>query len=376
MTKGRSKKDDVPRYESEQTTEGASSRNAILDRYGLAASSGAADSSEQEMLTWEAAQEGKLAAEAEAQQALQAGTRLHPSKVVLSALAHNPYNPREELTNLDETAGSLKERGQLQPLAVVTRAAFLGAHPDQASVLGEVTYVVIDGNRRLAAAALAGLDELRIDVNDSLAATAADVLESALIANVHREDVAPLDQAHAIQQLVDTHGQQKTVAARLGKSAAWVSQRLALLNLAEDLQEKVGGELTVKDARRIGGLPAEQQREEATKAVNRVKSPRKPRRAAVPQKAAAPAPADPAVPAQQTAGMGGSDRVNPVNREQTANLSTTDEAGSAQAATDPLDAFDWDSPFWFDQQLRKRMSTENRGKLVYLLQGDADDGAD
>ncbi|MCZ9336300.1 hypothetical protein NGM37_00760, partial [Streptomyces sp. TRM76130] len=68
--------------------------------------------------------------------------------------------------------------------------------------------MVIDGNRRLKAAALAGLAELRIDVNDELAASAADILESALIANVHRVDVPPLDQAKAIQQLVEVHGSQ------------------------------------------------------------------------------------------------------------------------------------------------------------------------
>lgn len=52
--------------------------------------------------------------------------------------------------------------------------------------------MVIDGNRRLAAAIAADRGELRIDVNDVLATTAADILESALIANVHRVDVAPL----------------------------------------------------------------------------------------------------------------------------------------------------------------------------------------
>jgi ParB family chromosome partitioning protein len=356
MTKGRSKKDDVPRYKSEPTTEGASTRNAILDRYGLAASSGAADSSEQEMLAWEAAQEGKLAAEAEAQQALQAGTRLHPSKVALSALAHNPYNPREELTNLDEMAGSLKERGQLQPLAVVTRAAFLGAHPDQASVLGEVTYVVIDGNRRLAAAALAGLDELRIDVNDSLAATAADVLESALIANVHREDVAPLDQAKALQELVGVHGTQGKVAKRLGKTPAWVSQRLALLGLTPELQEQVEtGGLKVEPARRIGRMPKEKQAAEAQKTVNAVKTPRprKPKGAEqTPTASTVNAVNTPVAESDPTAAVGAT--VNGVN-------------------TPPDLSLPWSDPLWFDQQLRKHMSEENRNRLVWLLQASDED---
>ncbi|MFD3883044.1 ParB/RepB/Spo0J family partition protein [Streptomyces microflavus] len=109
---------------------------------------------------------------------------------------------------MEETATSLRERGQIQPVTVVRRAAFLLAHPGQEDVLGEAEYVVIDGNRRLAAAIAADLDELRIDVNDVLATTAADILESALIANVHRVDVAPLDQANALKELVGVHGSQ------------------------------------------------------------------------------------------------------------------------------------------------------------------------
>jgi ParB family chromosome partitioning protein len=174
-----------------------------------------------------------------------------PASVALAALAHNPFNPRDELTELEETAESLRARGQLQPVAVVRRAAFLGVHPDQETALGDAEYVVIDGNRRLAAAAIAGLAELRIDVNDDLAVSAGDILEAALIANVHRVDVPPLDQAKAIKELVSVHGSQGKVAKRLGKTPAWVSQRLALLELTPDLQEKVeSGELKVETSRR------------------------------------------------------------------------------------------------------------------------------
>lgn len=197
-----------------------------------------------------------------------------PAAVALKHLAHNLFNPRGELTDVGETATSLKERGQLQPVAVVRRAAFLAVHPGQGAEIGEAEYVVIDGNRRLAAATEAGLAELRIDVNDDLAASAEDMLESALIANIHRVDVPPIDQARAIEDLLGKHGSQEKVARRLGKSGAWVSQRLALLELPEDLQKKVEtGELKVKEGRRIGRLPAGKQREEADRALNRVKAP-------------------------------------------------------------------------------------------------------
>ncbi|WP_455770403.1 ParB/RepB/Spo0J family partition protein [Streptomyces griseoaurantiacus] len=101
------------------------------------------------------------------------------------------------------------------------------------------------------------------------------MLESALIANVHRVDVPALHQAKAIQELLSKHGSQEKVAKRLGKSGAWVSQRLALLGLTEDLQEKVeSGELTVKDGRRIRRLPADQQRTEATAGVTAARAQR------------------------------------------------------------------------------------------------------
>jgi ParB family chromosome partitioning protein len=213
-----------------------------------------------------------------------------PAAVALSALAHNPFNPRDELTEIEETAESLRAKGQIQPVTVVRRAAFLGAHPGQESELGEAEYVVIDGNRRLAAAQLAGLAELRIDVNDDLAATAADIVESALVANIHRVDVPPMDQAKAIQELVKVHGSQGEVARRLGKTPAWVSQRLALLELTPDLQKQVEtGELKVEPARRIGRLPKEQQAAEAQKAVAAAKTPRQRRRPSVEGPGDAPA---------------------------------------------------------------------------------------
>ncbi|MFH8886752.1 ParB/RepB/Spo0J family partition protein [Streptomyces californicus] len=204
-----------------------------------------------------------------------------PAAVALKELAHNPFNPREELTEIEETAASLRERGQIQPITVVRRTAFLLAHPGQEDGLGEAEYVVIDGNRRLAAAIAADLQELRIDVNDALATTAADILESALIANVHRVDVAPLDQANALKELVVVHGSQGKVAKRLGKTPAWVSQRLALLELTPDLQQKVeAGELKVEPARRIGRMPKAEQAAEATKVIDTPRSPRQRRQRA------------------------------------------------------------------------------------------------
>jgi ParB family chromosome partitioning protein len=96
-------------------------------------------------------------------------------------LERQPFVQRHSrLTDIEETAESLRIK-QIQPVTVVRRAAFLNAYPGQeGEIREEAEYIVIDGNRRLAAAELAGLAELRIDVNDELAASAADVVESAL----------------------------------------------------------------------------------------------------------------------------------------------------------------------------------------------------
>ncbi|MFJ9446274.1 ParB/RepB/Spo0J family partition protein [Kitasatospora sp. NPDC101235] len=191
------------------------------------------------------------------------------SSAPVSSIVFNPLNPRKTIDSesIDELAESLA-RQQIVPVTVVSRAAFLDAHPDQAEVIGEADFVALDGNRRLRAAQKAGLKTLRVDLNDDLVSRASDMVEAALIANAHREDVSPFEEAQAIEQLLDSvyDGNQAAVARALGKSRAWVGQRLALLHLAPELQEQAGaGELAIEDARRIGAearsgkiTPAEQ----------------------------------------------------------------------------------------------------------------------
>jgi ParB family chromosome partitioning protein len=198
----------------------------------------------------------------------------------LADLAHNPFNPRQELGDLQETADSLLERGQVQPVTVVTRQAFLAAHPAQDDHLGAARYVVIDGNRRLGAARLAGLDDLRIDVNDALAASAADILESALVANLHRENLTPLEEAEALATLMKVYGSQRQVGRRVGKTSMWVSQRLALLNLTPELKVALrDGDINVEDARQVGRLPQDQQAGDAAARKERRENPSAPQSA-------------------------------------------------------------------------------------------------
>ncbi|MFE2879639.1 ParB/RepB/Spo0J family partition protein [Streptomyces roseus] len=190
-------------------------------------------------------------------------------RVALEALAHNPYNPRVELRSVEDLADSLASRGVIQPLTIVTRMAFLEAHPGQAE-LGRAAFVVVDGNRRLAAARLAGLDDVPVHVDDSLAESADTLLETALTAAVQHENLDPLDEAKALERLVAVHGSQRAVARALGKSSPWVTQRIALLKLTPELQAAVEDRsLPVEIARNVGQLPAQQQQDAVEEAFEK-----------------------------------------------------------------------------------------------------------
>jgi ParB family chromosome partitioning protein len=201
-------------------------------------------------------------------------------RLPVAQIAHNPFNPREELRAIEDLADSLAARGVIQPLTVVTRAAFLSAHSEHEAALGAATHVVVDGNRRLAGATMAGLEEVPVHVDDTLAADADTLLETALTAAIHNENLDPLDEAKALERLVVVHGSQRAVARTLGKSSPWVTQRLALLKLTPELQQAVENKtLPVEVARNVGQMPAQLQPQAAQEALT-ARAQRKPRRKA------------------------------------------------------------------------------------------------
>ncbi|MGW7594747.1 ParB/RepB/Spo0J family partition protein, partial [Streptomyces rubiginosohelvolus] len=121
-------------------------------------------------------------------------------------------------------------------------------------------YVVIDGNSRLAAAREAGLTEIKVMLDDKLGSNPDEILESALVANIHRQELNHLDEAKALEQLLKIHGTQEALAARLHRSQGWVSQRLALLTLTPSLKEKLqSGEESAATLRLVGKKKAEDQ---------------------------------------------------------------------------------------------------------------------
>jgi len=175
--------------------------------------------------------------------------------VPLPDLTANPYNPRESIGDLEELA-SIAEF-QLQPVVVVSRGAFENLYPD-AKI--KARWVVIIGNRRLAAAHKFGRPELDVVVKDELAKDRGTLLTAVIAENVDRSGFDVIEEAKAVEQLVGEYGSADAAAAHLRKSKAWVSQRRALLSLAPEIQEATRkGDLAIREARSLARVPMEQQ---------------------------------------------------------------------------------------------------------------------
>ena len=161
----------------------------------------------------------------------------------LREIEPDPDQPRKRFDEaaLAELAASIQENGLLQPIAV--RPKPLGAG-----------YLIIAGERRWRAARLAGLDEVPAlikDVTDEQAAALA------LIENLQREDLDPIEVAEGCRQLIEKYGlTQETAAKRLGKSRSAVTNSLRLLNLPDDVRAQVSdGSLSAGHAKALLGLP-------------------------------------------------------------------------------------------------------------------------
>ncbi|MFJ9668769.1 ParB/RepB/Spo0J family partition protein [Streptomyces sp. NPDC101219] len=182
-----------------------------------------------------------------------------PTELPVNRISLNPDNPRSSLGNLTDLAGSLQTHGQKQAITVMNRDAYIKANPErQTDLEPDTTYVVIDGSSRLAAAREAGLTSLKVMVSDDQGSTSEELLESALVANIHRQDLEELDEARALQRLLAIHGSQRALAKRLHRSQGWISQRLALLNLTPELQARIGEE-PIDLLRAVGNKPHREQ---------------------------------------------------------------------------------------------------------------------
>ncbi|MFF1511845.1 ParB/RepB/Spo0J family partition protein [Streptomyces sp. NPDC058326] len=188
-----------------------------------------------------------------------------PTELPLHLISQNPDNPREELRDLDGLTDSVREIGLVNSITIATIEAYLAARPDRAERIDEgARYIVVDGHRRLEAARRAGAQVIRVSVNNDLVATDETLLEAAFVANVHRDDMNPIEQAHALKQLVKFYGSQNKAAKRLGIGQSTISSKLSILDLAPALQsDLVEGRRTIEHVRNLAKLSPEEQQAKA-----------------------------------------------------------------------------------------------------------------
>ena len=165
----------------------------------------------------------------------------HYQEIEVSAITPNPRQPRRSFDEeaLDELAESIREVGLLQP--VVVRAA------------GPGRYELIMGERRWRACQRAGLTEIGAIVKQT---QDNDLLRDALIENLHRQQLDPLEEAAAYQQLLDDFGAtHEELARKIGRSRPHISNTLRLLNLPPAVQKRVAaGVLSAGHARALLSL--------------------------------------------------------------------------------------------------------------------------
>ena len=182
-----------------------------------------------------------------------ADTREGVERVPLARIRPCPLQPRKDFSveALRELADSIREQGIVQPLIVRLRGD---------------DYELIAGERRWRAAQMLGLAEAPVIVRQ---ADDRAVLELALIENLQREDLNPIEEAHGYAQLIEQFQlKQEDVAARVGKSRTVVANALRLLKLAPDLQVYVrDGRLSVGHAKVILGLTGVEEQKLAAERV-------------------------------------------------------------------------------------------------------------
>jgi ParB family chromosome partitioning protein len=169
-----------------------------------------------------------------------------PADVEINRLTPNEYQPRAKMDDgrLQELADSIKANGVIQPIIV--------------RQVGDA-YQIIAGERRWRAAQKAGLAKVPVIVRAVSDDQQRSVLEVALIENIQREDLNPLDEALAYRRLADEfHLKQEDIATAVGKDRATVANHLRLLKLPPEVQAEVqAGTLSMGHARALLALPSD-----------------------------------------------------------------------------------------------------------------------
>ena len=153
--------------------------------------------------------------------------------VEVDKIKPNPFQPRKEFdeTKLKDLANSIRQYGVIQPLTVTRREV----QKDDGGLAAE--YELIAGERRLRAAKIAGVVSVPVLIRDSFDDDKTK-LELAIIENLQREDLNPIDRAKAFDRLVkEFHFKHIEIAAKVGKSREYVSNTLRLLLMPQDMQD-------------------------------------------------------------------------------------------------------------------------------------------
>lgn len=186
---------------------------------------------------------GSLMGEAQSETGYSAASK---HLVSIEDIFPNPNQPRTHFneTELEELSESIREHGVLQPLLVRKKGK---------------RYEIIAGERRYQASKIAGLKELPVivkDVDDQA------VMELALIENLQRSDLNPIEEARGYKQLIKASGMtQEALSKAVSKSRSTITNSLRLLDLPEAVQEYLyEGKLTAGHARAILAVPFEEQR--------------------------------------------------------------------------------------------------------------------
>jgi ParB family chromosome partitioning protein len=166
-------------------------------------------------------------------------------EIPIARIRPNPRQPRQRIgqAELETLAASIVAHGVLQPILVIE------------TIDG---YQLVAGERRLRASQLAGLERIPAIIRQL---ADRDQLELALVENLQREDLGPLEEANAFRSLVDDFGMsQEEIAGRVGRARSTVANTLRLLDLDQNVQAAlVDGSITEGHARALGGLTTDQQ---------------------------------------------------------------------------------------------------------------------
>ena len=170
------------------------------------------------------------------------------TNVKISELRSNPYQPRQVFKQeaLQELSDSIKEHGVFQPIII------------KKSIKG---YEIIAGERRVKASQMAGLDEIPAIIRDF---TDEEMMEIALLENLQRENLNPIEESRAYKKLIETLNiTQEELSKRLGKSRSYITNMIGLQTLPAPIQDMISdNKMSMGHARVLSKLENENQQKE------------------------------------------------------------------------------------------------------------------